>query len=45
MDNKIDKFISHFRKEKRMTQSGLGAKLFVTDKDVSKWERGLSFPK
>lgn len=44
MDNKIGKFISCLRKEKGMTQSELGAKLFVTDKAVSKWERGISLP-
>ena len=27
-----------------MTQKELGEKLNVTDKAVSKWERGLSFP-
>ena len=27
-----------------MTQSELAKKLHITDKAVSKWERGLSFP-
>lgn len=45
MDNKkIGKFIAHLRKEKGLTQQELGNKLFVTDKAVSKWERGLSLP-
>lgn len=44
MDNKIGKFIASLRKEKGLTQQELGDKLFVTDKAVSKWERGLSFP-
>lgn len=44
MENKIGKFIASLRKEKGLTQQELGAKLFVTDKAVSKWERGLSLP-
>lgn len=45
MDNeKIGKFISKLRKEKQMTQKDLAAKLNITDKAVSKWERGLSCP-
>jgi len=43
-NNKIGKFISNLRKEKRLTQAELGEKLYVTDKAVSKWERGLSLP-
>ena len=43
-DNKIGKFIAFLRKEKGLTQQQLGDRLFVTDKAVSKWERGLSFP-
>lgn len=45
MDNKkIGKFISSLRKEKSMTQKDLADKLFVSDKAVSKWERGLCMP-
>ena len=40
----IGKFIAKIRKEKGMTQQKLAEKLFVTDKAVSKWERGLSLP-
>lgn len=40
----IGKFILELRKEKGLTQKELGEKLFVTDKAVSKWERGLSLP-
>lgn len=36
--------ISSLRKERGMTQSELAEKMGVTDKAVSKWERGLSFP-
>ncbi len=43
-NNKIGKFIAKLRKEKNLTQQQLGDKLFVTDKAVSKWERGLSLP-
>lgn len=43
-NNKIGKFITKIRKEKGLTQKELGEKLFVTDKAVSKWERGLSLP-
>ena len=43
-NNKIGKFIASIRKEKGLTQQELGKKLFVTDKAVSKWERGLSLP-
>ena len=43
-ENKIGKFITELRKEKNMTQKELAEKLYVTDKAVSKWERGLSLP-
>ncbi len=41
---KVGKNISELRKKKGLTQQELGDKLFVTDKAVSKWERGLSLP-
>lgn len=45
MDNeKMGRFISELRKANHMTQKELAAKLNVTDKAVSKWERGLSCP-
>lgn len=43
-DNNIGRFIALKRKEKGLTQQELGDKLYVTDKAVSKWERGISFP-
>lgn len=43
-NNKIGKFISNKRKELGLTQEELGEKLYVTDKAVSKWERGVSLP-
>ena len=41
---KIGKFIADCRKEKKLTQEQLAEKLFITDRAVSKWERGLSLP-
>jgi len=41
---KIGKFISKKRKIINMTQCELASKLHITDKAVSKWERGLSLP-
>ena len=37
-------FVAQLRKEKGMTQKELAERLFVSDKAVSKWERGLSLP-
>ena len=37
-------FIAELRKEQGMTQKELAAKLFVSDKAVSKWETGGSIP-
>lgn len=41
---KTGKFIAKKRKSMNMTQNELAKKLHITDKAVSKWERGLSFP-
>lgn len=41
---KLGAFIGEIRKEKGMTQKELAMKLNVTDKAVSKWERGLGLP-
>ena len=41
---KIGRFIAEIRKEKNMTQKELASKIGVTDKAVSKWERGLGCP-
>ena len=41
---KTGKIIMNARKKCNMTQKELATKLFVSDKAVSKWERGLSFP-
>ena len=41
---KTGAFIAVLRKEKGMTQKELAAKLYVSDKAVSKWETGQSAP-
>ena len=41
---KLGLFISEIRKEKHMTQAELAERIKVTDKAVSRWERGLGFP-
>ena len=41
---RLGAFIGARRKERNMTQKDLAARLHVTDKAVSKWERGLSYP-
>ena len=37
-------FVAQLRKEKGLTQRELADRLYVSDKAVSKWERGLSYP-
>ena len=45
MDNeKIGNLIYKLRKENRMTQLQLAERLHISDKTVSKWERGLGCP-
>ena len=41
---KIGKFIADCRKRKNLTQMQLSEKLGITDKAVSKWERGVAMP-
>lgn len=41
---KLGKFIAACRKEKGMKQAELAVKINVTDKAVSRWERGIGFP-
>lgn len=41
---KLGTFIAEQRKNNHLTQAALAEKLHVTDKAVSKWERGLGFP-
>ena len=41
---KIGKFIAERRKKVNLTQMQLAEKLNITDRAVSKWERGISMP-
>ena len=41
---KIGKFIAECRKNANLTQMQLSEKLGITDKAISKWERGISMP-
>ena len=41
---KIGLFIASCRKDIKLTQEQLAEKLYITDRAVSKWERGLSLP-
>lgn len=42
--NKIGNFIMSERKAKKLTQSKLAEKLFVSEKTISKWENGNGIP-
>ena len=42
--DKIGKFISERRKLKKLTQEGLAENLNISDRAVSKWERGICLP-
>lgn len=42
--SKIGKFIAERRKQKNLTQMQLAEKLGITDKAISKWERGIAMP-
>lgn len=41
---KFGAFVAQLRKEKGLMQKDLAERLYVSDKAVSKWERGLSIP-
>ena len=41
---KIGRFIAECRKQKNLTQLQLAKKLGITDKAISKWERGIAMP-
>ena len=41
---KIGRFIAECRKKANLTQLQLAEKLDITDKAISKWERGMSMP-
>jgi DNA-binding XRE family transcriptional regulator len=42
--DKIGKMICHLRKEKAMTQKQIADLMNISDKAISKWERGLGCP-
>ncbi len=42
--NKVGRFILSLRKEKSMTQKDLAHLMNISDKTISKWERGLGCP-
>ena len=42
--HKFGAFVAKCRKERNMTQADLASKIQVTDKAVSRWERGIGFP-
>lgn len=44
MDNKLGKVISNLRKEMGITQKDLADALNISDKAISRWERGTSRP-
>ena len=41
-NEKFGLFVAELRKKKNLTQKELAEKLYVSDKTVSKWERGVS---
>ena len=41
---KIGRFIAECRKKENLTQMQLAKKLGITDKAISKWERGIAMP-
>lgn len=43
-NERFGEFILELRKEKGLTQKELAEKLYISDKAISKWERGLSMP-
>ena len=43
-NEKIGRFIAQKRKENNLTQAQLAEKLFLSDRAISKWERGKSMP-
>ena len=42
--NKIGEFIAQERKAKKLTQAKLAEKIFVSEKTISKWEKGKGLP-
>lgn len=44
LDQKRGKLLRKLRKENNLTQRDLGELIHYSDKNISKWERGISFP-
>lgn len=44
-DKKRGKFLAKLRKDKKLKQSDLAKMINYSDKSISKWERGICFPK
>ena len=44
MENKFGNVLSKLRKEKGLTQKELSTKINISDKAISRWERGSSYP-
>ena len=44
MTKNIGEFLQELRKDKGLTQKGLAEQIGVSDKTISKWERGESIP-
>ena len=45
MDNrKVGELIYHLRKEKQLTQKQLADQMNISDRTISKWERGCGCP-
>lgn len=42
--NKVGKLIHQLRKEKNLTQKQIADKMNISDKTISKWERGQGYP-
>ena len=42
--SKVGKLIFDLRKEKNMTQKELAEALYLSDRTISKWERGVGCP-
>lgn len=43
-NEQFGKFLTKLRKEKQLTQKELAEQLYVSDKTISKWERGMGMP-
>lgn len=44
MNNKLGETLAGLRKEKDLTQKALAEQIHISDKSISRWEKGTSFP-